>query len=77
MSTNNDANVILVFWDGMMCRTLVHELNREPLKTTKELLDIATRQVSGVEEVGAAFILATTKSVRKGTKSGAPSALPL
>jgi hypothetical protein len=53
-----------------MCRTLVHELNREPLKTTKELLDIATRQVSGVEEVGAAFILATTKSVRKGTKSG-------
>jgi hypothetical protein len=70
----------------MMCRTLVHELCHEKPKTTKELLDIATRHASGKEAVGAAFILAnagmtagggratptkaTAKRARKGTKGG-------
>jgi hypothetical protein len=37
-----DVNVILVFWDGTTCHTLVHELGREQPKTTKELLNIVT-----------------------------------
>jgi hypothetical protein len=81
-----DADVISVFWDVMMCHTLVHELGREQPKTTKELLDIATRHASGEEAVGAAFILgnvkvaasndraapskATVKGTRKGAKGG-------
>jgi hypothetical protein len=81
-----DANVILVFWDGMTCRTLVHELDREQLKTTKELLDITTRHASSEEVVGATLLLgnagmatsggqatptkATVKSARKGAKGG-------
>jgi hypothetical protein len=36
------ADVISVFWDGMTCRTLVHEPGRKQPKTTKEMLDIAT-----------------------------------
>jgi hypothetical protein len=79
-----DADIISTFWDGMMCHALVHELSREPSKTTKELLDIATRHASSEEAVRATFILgntkaaasggraapskATTKSVRKGAK---------
>jgi hypothetical protein len=64
----------------MMCRTLVHEIGREPPKTTKELLEITTRHTSSEEAVGAAFILAnagtamptkaTVKSTRKGAKGG-------
>jgi hypothetical protein len=41
----------------MTCFTLVHELGREWPKTTKELLDIATRHASVEEAVGAAFVL--------------------
>jgi hypothetical protein len=47
-----DADIISAFWDGMTCHTLMHELSREPPRTTKELLDIATRQASGEEAVG-------------------------
>jgi hypothetical protein len=69
-----------------MCRTIVHELGREKLKTTKELLNIATQHASSQEAVGAAFILgnmgaaanggraaptkATVKGARNGTKGG-------
>jgi hypothetical protein len=65
---------------------LVHELDREQSKTTKELLDIATRHAFGEEAVGAAFILGnakaavsggwatpskdTAKGVKKGAKGG-------
>jgi hypothetical protein len=42
-----DADVILTFWDDMTFRTLVHELGREQPKTTKELLDITTRDALG------------------------------
>jgi hypothetical protein len=81
-----DADVISVFWSDTTCHTLVHKLDRDQLNTMKDLLDIATRHTSGEEAVGAAFILgnvkasaggsrvalskATTKSARKGTKSG-------
>jgi hypothetical protein len=37
-----NIDVFSAFWDGMTCCTLVHELGREQLKTTKELLDIDT-----------------------------------
>jgi hypothetical protein len=65
---------------------LVHELSREQLKTTMELLDIVTRHASGEEVVGTTFVLAnartvassglavptkaTIKSIRKGSKDG-------
>jgi hypothetical protein len=70
----------------MTCHTLVHELGHEKAKTTKELLENATRHASSKEAVGAAFILgnagaaakhgwavptkATIKGARKGTKGG-------
>jgi hypothetical protein len=66
--------------------SLVHEIDRDPPKTTKELLDIATRHASSEEAVGAGFVLgnmktavsssraapskATVKSTRKGAKGG-------
>jgi hypothetical protein len=81
-----NADVILAFYSGMTCHTLVHELNHDQLKTTKELLDIATRHSSGQQAVEAAFIMgnakivasdnhaaplkATAKSSRKGAKGG-------
>jgi hypothetical protein len=37
-----DGNVILAFWDGTMCHTLVHEFGRKQPETVKELLEIAT-----------------------------------
>jgi hypothetical protein len=81
-----DADVISTFWDGTTCHILVHELGREQPKTTKQLLNIATRHASGEEVVEAAFVLgnartasnggraastkATVKSARKGAKGG-------
>jgi hypothetical protein len=50
-----DADIISTFWDDTMCRSLVHELSREQQKTTKVLLDIATRYTLGEEAVEAAF----------------------
>jgi hypothetical protein len=51
-----DADVILTFWTGTCCRTLVHKLSRDQLKTRKELLDIATWHTSIEDEVRAIFI---------------------
>jgi hypothetical protein len=81
-----NVDIISMFWDGMMCGTLVHKLSHEPLKTTKELLDVATRHASSEDVVMAAFTLGkmkvaasvcrvapsrnTTKSIRKCTRSG-------
>jgi hypothetical protein len=53
----------------------VHELGHEQPKPTKELLDIATRHVSGEEAVGAVFIQSGGKgtsaaTTNKGTKRG-------
>jgi hypothetical protein len=63
-----DADVISAFWDGMTCRTLLHELGHEQPKTTKELLDIATRHASGEEAVGATFILYNAKMAAGGVQ---------
>jgi hypothetical protein len=41
----------------------VHELDRGHPNTTKEMLDIATRQAFGEEAVGADFILGNGKMV--------------
>jgi hypothetical protein len=41
----------------MTCRTLVHELDYEQRKTTKELVNIATRHATSEEAVLAAFVL--------------------
>jgi hypothetical protein len=63
----------------------MHDLRREQPKTTKELLDIATRHASGKEAVGAVFIQSSEKAAPasgqgpsttttdKGTKSGIKS----
>jgi hypothetical protein len=37
-----DIDVISAFWDGTMCRTLVHKFGRKQPETIKELLEIAT-----------------------------------
>jgi hypothetical protein len=47
-----DTDIISAFWDGTTCCTLVHELDLEQPKTTKEMLDIATQHTSGKEAVG-------------------------
>jgi hypothetical protein len=51
-----DADSISAFWSRMNCRTLVHELSCNLLKTTKKLLDIATRHASSEEAARAIFI---------------------
>jgi hypothetical protein len=80
-----DVDLISAFWSGMTYRTLVHELGHEQPKTTKELLDIATRHTSGEEAVGAIFVqgngkvapsgdrVASTTATNKGTKRGGRS----
>jgi hypothetical protein len=67
-----DADVISVFWSVMTCRTLVHELSREKLKTMKKLLDIATRHNSGEEAVRAVF-MQNIRKVAPGGGRGAPT----
>jgi hypothetical protein len=52
-----DIDVILAFWSGTSCRTLVHELGRNQPNTTKDLLDISTQHAAGEEAVGAIFVL--------------------
>jgi hypothetical protein len=64
-----DADVISVFWDGTTCHTLVYELGREQLKTTKGLLDIATQHASGDEAIGAAFVLGNMKVAASGGRA--------
>jgi hypothetical protein len=59
-----DADVILAFWSDTTCHTLVHVLICDQPKTTKELLDIATRHASVEEAVGDAFVLALGNDCR-------------
>jgi hypothetical protein len=63
-----DTDVIWALWDGMPCCTLVLELGREYPKTTKEVLDIATRHASNEEAVGAPFILGNVKEDASGCR---------
>jgi hypothetical protein len=66
-----NADVISTFWDNTMCHSLVHELDNEQPKTTKELCNIATRHASGEEVVGSTFTLVNT-----GTTVGGGQAIP-
>jgi hypothetical protein len=36
------ADLVLAFWDGTTCRTLVHKFGRKQPETIKELIEIAT-----------------------------------
>ena len=47
--------MIRAFIFGMTNETLVHELGRSKLQTTRELLDFATSYASGEEAVQAIF----------------------
>jgi hypothetical protein len=49
---------------GTTCESLVHKLGRKSLRTTKELLDIATNHASGEEVVGAIFDRSRGKAKR-------------
>jgi hypothetical protein len=78
-----DTNVISAFWSSTTYQTLVHKLDRDQPKATKELHDIATRHASGEEAVGAIFVegdgktvpsssqRAPSKATGKGAKKGA------
>jgi hypothetical protein len=62
-----NADVVSAFWDGMTCRSLVHELSYEKPQNTKDLPDITTRQASGKAAVRATF---TQGNARMATSSG-------
>jgi hypothetical protein len=66
-----DADIISAFWSSTSCRTLVNELDRDQPKTTKELLDIATKNASCEEAVGAVFVQGDGKAAPSGNR-GAP-----
>jgi hypothetical protein len=70
-----NVNVIIAFWSSTSCQTLMHELGRDQLNTTKELHDVATQHASGEEAVGAVFIQDDGKTVPGGSR-GAPSKAP-
>jgi hypothetical protein len=57
-----DADVIGAFLFGTTCESLVHKLGCKSLRTTKELLDIATSHVLGEEAVGVIFDRAKGKA---------------
>ena len=50
-----DADVIGAFLSGMHCKTLVHKLGCQKLRTTHELLEIATNHASDEEAIEAVF----------------------
>jgi hypothetical protein len=51
-----DADIIGTFLSGTSCKSLVHKLGCQKLRTTHELLDIATNHASNEEAVGAVFV---------------------
>ena len=57
-----DVDVITAFLSGTTCKSLVHKLGCVKPRSTKELLDIATNQISGEEAVGAIFDKGKQKS---------------
>jgi hypothetical protein len=63
-----DADIILAFWSGTTCHTLVHELSHDQSSTTKELLDLTIWHASGEEVIGAAFVLGNAKAASSGSQ---------
>jgi hypothetical protein len=69
-----DTDVISTFWSGTTYQTFVHKLSYDQLKTTNELLDIATYHTFGEEAVEAVFVQGDGKMVLStGRGGGAPS----
>jgi hypothetical protein len=54
--------------------TLQHELGRDQLKATKELVDIATRHAFGEEAIGLVFVQGDGKMVPSGNRGAPPNA---
>jgi hypothetical protein len=50
-----DADVVSAFLSRTFCKSLIHKLSCQKLRTARELLDIATNYASGEEAVGAVF----------------------
>jgi hypothetical protein len=67
----SNIDVISSFWSGTSYQTLVHELDSDQPKNTKELLDIATQYATGEEVVGVIFVQGDGKMVPDGSQ-GAP-----
>jgi hypothetical protein len=57
-----DTDEIRAFLSGTTYESLVHKMGHKCLRTTKEVLDIATSHASGEEAVGAIFNRARGKS---------------
>jgi hypothetical protein len=70
-----NAEIILAFWDGTTCRTLVHELGHKQPKTIKELLNIATQHASHEEAIGATFTLGNTGTSVDGGRAAPTKAI--
>jgi hypothetical protein len=64
-----DADFISTFWYGTTCHSLVHELDCEQPRTTKELIDIATQHTSGEVAVGATFTLVNAGTTASGGRA--------
>jgi hypothetical protein len=62
----------LAFWSGTNCRSLVHELSCDQPKTTKELLDIASKHAYSEEAVGAVSMQSSEKATPSG-RQGTPA----
>jgi hypothetical protein len=67
------VDVVSAFWDGTMCRSLVHKLGHEQPKPAKKLLDIGSQHASGVEAIGAAFTLAEVGVAASGGPTTPPN----
>jgi hypothetical protein len=52
----------------------VHKLDHDQPKTTKQLLDIATRHTSGEEVIGAVFVQGDGKTITGGGRGAPPKA---
>ena len=62
-----DADIIGTFLSWTHCKTLVHKLGCQKLRTMHELLEIATNHASGEEAVGAVFETRPARGERKAT----------
>jgi hypothetical protein len=65
-----DADIVSAFLSRTTCKSLVHKLGCWKLRTTRELLDIATNHASGEEVVGAVFTDGRAKGKAKREDQG-------
>jgi hypothetical protein len=72
-----DTDVISTFWSGTTYQTFVHKLSYDQLKTTNELLDIATYHTFGEEAVEAVFVQGDGKMVLSTGRGGGHRPKPM